>query len=272
MAKSAVQLSVAELLRPPAQALRRATTGRSGEGSSSTRLGRGLDFAELRAYVPGDESRFIDWRASARRGNVLIKTFHPEEQCPVLVLADCGASMQFASVGALKSIVATRLAAALAWQHWNADDEVAIDTAQPVRDASMAGRVIQSLYQRYVQHSPLPEAQRRDGVVYLISDGSGLEQARDWATQLRGRARLSLVCIEDPLESQPPQRALPVRSLWGRGVLDGASLTQQRTQREALRCELTRQGASWLTVRPDVGIDAATAAVLQLPAGQAHVA
>ena len=40
--------------------------------------GRGIEFDEVRAYQPGDDARFIDWRVSARRGRVYTKLFHED--------------------------------------------------------------------------------------------------------------------------------------------------------------------------------------------------
>lgn len=54
---------------------------------------RTLEFDELRPYVPGDDVRDIDWKASARSGSVLIKRFVSEKHHKVLLLADAGLDM-----------------------------------------------------------------------------------------------------------------------------------------------------------------------------------
>ncbi|MHA0285467.1 DUF58 domain-containing protein [Mycobacterium sp. C3-094] len=54
---------------------------------------RTLEFDELRPYVPGDDVRDIDWKASARSGDVLIKRFVSEKHHKVLVVADTGRDM-----------------------------------------------------------------------------------------------------------------------------------------------------------------------------------
>ncbi len=56
--------------------------------------GEGTDFADLREYIPGDDLRRIDWRASAKtRGNLIVKEFDLERNTDVMILLDLSASM-----------------------------------------------------------------------------------------------------------------------------------------------------------------------------------
>jgi uncharacterized protein (DUF58 family) len=55
--------------------------------------GRSLDFDDLRAYVPGDEVRDIDWKASARHGSPLIKRYVAVRRQTLLLVADTGRNM-----------------------------------------------------------------------------------------------------------------------------------------------------------------------------------
>ena len=54
---------------------------------------RSLEFDDLRPYVPGDEIRDIDWRASARAGDVLVKRFVTEKHHKILLVCDAGRNM-----------------------------------------------------------------------------------------------------------------------------------------------------------------------------------
>jgi uncharacterized protein (DUF58 family) len=54
---------------------------------------RSLEFDDLRPYVPGDDVRDIDWKASARSGHVLIKRFVSEKHHKILLIADAGRNM-----------------------------------------------------------------------------------------------------------------------------------------------------------------------------------
>jgi uncharacterized protein (DUF58 family) len=80
-----------------------------------THRGRGLEFEEVRPYAPGDDVRSIDWRVTARRGRVHTKLFREERERPVWLLVDLQPGMFFGSHVQLKSAVAVRAAALLAW-------------------------------------------------------------------------------------------------------------------------------------------------------------
>ena len=54
---------------------------------------RSMEFDDLRPYVPGDDVRDIDWKASARSGGVLIKRFVSEKHHKILLVADAGRNM-----------------------------------------------------------------------------------------------------------------------------------------------------------------------------------
>ncbi|HVY81381.1 MAG TPA: DUF58 domain-containing protein [Steroidobacteraceae bacterium] len=77
--------------------------------------GRGLEFQEVRPYVAGDDPRSIDWRVTARRGRPHTKLFQEERERPVWLLVDLHAGLFFGTRRQLKSTVAVRAAALLAW-------------------------------------------------------------------------------------------------------------------------------------------------------------
>ncbi|GII75384.1 lipoprotein [Sphaerisporangium rufum] len=52
--------------------------------------GQGTEFDSLREYVPGDDVRSIDWRATARRSDVMVRTWRPERDRRVLIVLDTG--------------------------------------------------------------------------------------------------------------------------------------------------------------------------------------
>jgi uncharacterized protein (DUF58 family) len=85
---------------------------------------RGLEFAELCQYLPGDDVRTIDWRQTAKRGRVFTRVYQDEHARPVRLLVDMGPTMRFATRGAYKSVIAARVAARLAWQSVALEDQV----------------------------------------------------------------------------------------------------------------------------------------------------
>lgn len=88
----------------------------------SPRRGRGMAFAEVRQYQPGDDIRSIDWRVTARRQSPHTKLYEEERERPVLLICDLGPSLFFASTGAYKQVRCAQLAAILAWLAlWSGD-------------------------------------------------------------------------------------------------------------------------------------------------------
>jgi len=106
----AMQQQIAEL------SVRRKHIRSAMSGQHVSRLrGRGMEFDEVRVYQPGDEVGSIDWKVTARKGTTHTKIFHEERERPVFISIDYRNSMFFATRGALKSVVATKIAALLAW-------------------------------------------------------------------------------------------------------------------------------------------------------------
>jgi len=125
-----VSLGLAELvgLRAAARGLelgaRRRTLSVQAGGYLSAYRGRGLEFEEVRAYQSGDDARSIDWRVTARRGRPYTKLFREERERPVLLLVDLHPGMHFGTRRQLKSVLAGRMAALLAWAAARAGDRV----------------------------------------------------------------------------------------------------------------------------------------------------
>lgn len=127
---SPVSVSVDELLdyrylaKAVSQSRKRVVRAeRSGEMQSRA-LGRGLDFSELREYQAGDDIRQIDWNVTARTGKPHTKLFRLEKERPCFVVVDLRLGMSFATRTAFKSVIASRLAALLAWSAVIGNDRV----------------------------------------------------------------------------------------------------------------------------------------------------
>ncbi|MDR8401043.1 DUF58 domain-containing protein [Paraburkholderia sp. USG1] len=94
-------------------------------GAHASRLrGRGLNFEEIRGYLPGDDVRHIDWKASLRLGKPQVRTYTEERDRPLLVVVDQRMSMFFGSRRAFKSVVAAETAALAVWMGFAAGDRV----------------------------------------------------------------------------------------------------------------------------------------------------
>ncbi|MBF0096186.1 MAG: DUF58 domain-containing protein [Magnetococcales bacterium] len=77
--------------------------------------GQGLEYAESRPYLAGDEVRHMDWRITARTGKPHTKLFHAERDRTTLIWIDLRHSLFFASRGSFKAVMAARGASLLAW-------------------------------------------------------------------------------------------------------------------------------------------------------------
>ncbi|MEM7218746.1 MAG: DUF58 domain-containing protein [Pseudomonadota bacterium] len=88
--------------------------------------GRGVEFDEVRPYVPGDDVRTIDWNVTARSGAPFVKRFIEERQLTVLLLVDMSASLDFGSAGRSKREAAVELSALLAFSAIQNDDKVGL--------------------------------------------------------------------------------------------------------------------------------------------------
>jgi uncharacterized protein (DUF58 family) len=94
-------------------------------GRRASRMrGRGLDFEEIRGYLPGDDIRSIDWRVTARTGEPHVRVYTEERDRPVLFVVDQRIAMYWGTVLNMKSVTAAEAAAVLAWTALAGDDRV----------------------------------------------------------------------------------------------------------------------------------------------------
>ncbi|MBQ0050690.1 MAG: DUF58 domain-containing protein, partial [Treponema sp.] len=75
--------------------------------------GQGIEFSDVREYLPGDNVRSIDWNVTARMGRPYIKQYDEDRELNVFIILDCSASMQAGSKGTTRSETATEAAALL---------------------------------------------------------------------------------------------------------------------------------------------------------------
>jgi uncharacterized protein (DUF58 family) len=92
---------------------RRVFAGRMRAERRSKKKGSGVEFADHRAYAPGDDFRFVDWNVYRRFGKLLVRLFEEEEDLSIYFIIDCSGSMAFGSPS--KFDQARRLCAALAY-------------------------------------------------------------------------------------------------------------------------------------------------------------
>jgi uncharacterized protein (DUF58 family) len=88
--------------------------------------GEGIEFADLRRFVPGDRVRHVNWRASARRGELWVNEHHAERNADVVLLLDSFAEARRAELSTLDPAV--RAAATLAARYLRQKDRVGLVT------------------------------------------------------------------------------------------------------------------------------------------------
>jgi uncharacterized protein (DUF58 family) len=94
----------------------------------SPHLGASVDFAEHRAYMPGDDIRRIDWKLFARTDRYYLKEFEADTNTNAAVLLDVSPSMRFGSGAVTKLAYARALAACLLWLSHRQRDRVGLVT------------------------------------------------------------------------------------------------------------------------------------------------
>jgi uncharacterized protein (DUF58 family) len=204
-------------------------TGRPAE-RLSPRQGSGTDFAEPRAYQPGDDPRRLDWRASARSGAPLVRTYHAEFSRPLCLVIDRRASMRFATRARLKVTQAVRVALWLAGRESRTGGELAavlLDAPCQWLPPARGGRALRRLADAAI--APCPPRQRDSAEpgwdrilaglrgrlppgaeLVLISDFAGLQARDEVALRAIGRQfDCRAIRIADPIERE----ALPPVSL-----------------------------------------------------------
>jgi uncharacterized protein (DUF58 family) len=130
--------------------------------------GRGMEFDEVRPYVPGDDVRTIDWNVTARTGEPYVKRFVEERELTVMLLVDVSASQDFGSGRRSKLEAAVELSALLALSAIANDDKVGLllfhggaDLYIPPRKGQKhALRIIREVLARGQGHAGAAEVRR----------------------------------------------------------------------------------------------------------------
>lgn len=201
----------------------------SGRHASRLR-GRGLNFDELRKYLPGDDTRNIDWRVTARAREPYVRVYTEEKDRTVWLLVDQRVTMFFGSRRRMKSVTAAEAAAVAAWRVLSQGDRVGalvfdderFELIPPQRSEERVGQILKTVVaMNHALHARLtpPEGgamlnrvlrriaalARHDCLVCLISDGTGIDdETRRYVTRLTEHNDVLSVFVYDPLEQSLP--------------------------------------------------------------------
>jgi uncharacterized protein (DUF58 family) len=194
--------------------------------------GRGMDFEELREYIPGDDVRDIDWNVTHRLGRVFVKRFREERELTAVLAVDVSASSSFGSANRTKREFAAEIAATLAMSAAKNGDKVALllftDEVELFVPPRKGRRHILRIVRELLMCKPrkrgtdissalvfLNHVLHRRAIVFLLTDflhsNSATNRSRDVIAELGlTNTRHDVVCLHlhDPRESELPDAGL----------------------------------------------------------------
>ncbi|MET9095812.1 DUF58 domain-containing protein [Streptomyces cyaneofuscatus] len=252
-----------------------------GRTSVLTR-GEGTEFDSLRAYVPGDDTRSIDWRATARQSAVAVRTWRPERDRHILIVLDTGRTSagRVGDVPRLDAAMdATLLLTALATRAGDRVDLLAYDrrVRARVQGRTSAGDVLATVVDTLASLEPelvetdarglstaaLSAAPRGSLIVLLTSlEAAPIEEGLlPLLPQLTQRHTVLLAAVSDPRIEEMAKARGTVDA-----VYDAAAGTQAQAERRSTAEKLQRHGVVVVDATPDTIAPALADAYLALKA------
>jgi len=158
--------------------------------------GQGLSFREVRAYMPGDDTRWIDWNVSARMNDAFVKVFYEEREMTVMLVVDMSQSTAFGTSRATKARVAAEVCALCAFSAIKNNDRVGLVLATEVIEKLLPPKKGEKHVMRVIReilgHEPtytgtnlrlaletLSKVAKRRSVAFVVSDffATGFERS-----------------------------------------------------------------------------------------------
>lgn len=201
-------------------------------GRHASRLrGRGLNFEELRGYLPGDDPRTIDWKVTARTGEAHVRVYSEERDRPALLVVDQRMSMFFGTRLNMKSVTAAEAAALISFRILDQGDRVGavifgdgyVSEFRPKRGRTAVNRFLTALDRaNQMLHAEAPRVEqplflnqpltsvarlaRRDHLVIVISDFDGLDDKTGKLVGTIARHNDVILCpVTDPISEDVPR-------------------------------------------------------------------
>jgi uncharacterized protein (DUF58 family) len=228
----------------------------SGRHSSRIR-GRGLDFEELRGYLPGDDIRTMDWHVTARMQKPFVRVYTEERDRPAIIAVDQRINMFFGSRLSTKSVVAAEVAALAAWRVFRQGDRIGalifsdsdVKEVKPHRSRSTIMRILeQTVEQNRLLSAGSPARSNsgmlndvlgriarvapHDSTVLIVSDFDGVDQRTDHLLMhLAQHNEVIAAFVYDPFFSSLPAAGDLV-------VTDGDLQAELQFSRERIRKSL----------------------------------
>lgn len=215
--------TLAQLRRLHFSTRRLANQSFAGQYRSAFR-GHGLEFEEVREYLPGDEIRSIDWKVTARTGKPFIKSYREERELAVMIALDLSASTRTGTRNQLRESLIASVGAALTMIAYNNNDKVGLLTFSdapvtylpPRKARSCVWRILHETLARPPRHLTtnitanlrfLNTVLKRSSVIFIISDFFDTGFDRELAILSR-RHDVTAVTVNDPADRELPNAGL----------------------------------------------------------------
>lgn len=196
----------------------------SGEYHSAFK-GRGMAFAEVREYMPGDEIRTIDWNVTARFNTPYVKIFQEERELTMMLLVDISGSSGFGTKNQLKRELIAELCAVLSFSAAQNNDKIGVilftDQVElfipPKKGKKHILRIIRELleFEPTSQKTDLSHVLRhfnnaikKRSIAFVISDFMGAEGLEEALKIVNKRHDLIALQVNDPFEEKLPKLGL----------------------------------------------------------------
>jgi uncharacterized protein (DUF58 family) len=229
--------------------------------------GRGMEFAEVREYAPGDDVRTIDWNVTARLGVPYVKKYVEERDLALLILVDLSGSQRFGSRFLLKRDYAAELAAVLAFSAVANHDRVGavlftdrVESYVPPRAGhDHALRIVRDLLAVEPRGRGTDvggalrfagQVLRRRGIVAVISDFQDDGYARPLGI-LRRRHDVVALQLWDPAETEVPAAGLVALADPETGALRVVDTSRPEVRRELAGATLREARDAFRRARVD---------------------
>ena len=224
----------------------------AGEYSSAFK-GRGMEFAEVREYQPGDDVRTIDWNVTARANKPFVKRFTEERELTVLLMVDLSASGDFGTQAKNKRQLAVEAAAVLGFAAARKGDRVGIviftDRVELYIPPKKGPRHTLRLIRELLAFEPLhtgtdlraaaehvARVAKRKAVVFFVSDFV-VENPADALSMIAQRHDVIAVRVNDPRDRELVGAGLlEIRDAetGARAVIDSSSRRVREAYRDAM--------------------------------------
>lgn len=217
-----LKLNLKPLIKRLEVSTKKGFTGILAGSYKSTFKGKGLDFEGYRDYDISDDASLIDWKATLRSQDLLVKVLVEERNVNVVFLVDVSSSMSFASVEKLKNEYAAELVASMSFAAIRAGDSVGLvmftDKIVKFLPPTMGNKqyfmIIKSLSDPRLYDgkfdfvkiiNDLMSSVKKGATVIIVSDFIGL--GKDWEKHLREASEkfeVIGIMVRDPRDYEMP--------------------------------------------------------------------